>query len=147
MAKYKPVSLTRSVEDILSNAASELQTVAEELAEWRDAIGERFSGTDKFSRISEAADMLQQAGDELDSIDVPEKYSSAQVTFIEMHARSRRQQRSRQVRADDAVSSVRAVVDELQVDDMPDELSDLIDELENVLGNIEGGIDIPGMYG
>lgn len=68
----KPVKLISDVHfSDLSSAAGEIRNLADEMTSWRDNIEEHFSQTDKYERVSEAADTLEQAADDLENIEEP----------------------------------------------------------------------------
>lgn len=49
-----------------TSAISVLEDLKDEIESWRDAIEEKFSGTDKYAALEECADNLQSAVDEAD---------------------------------------------------------------------------------
>jgi len=59
--RHKSVAVVTSVEGILGDAPSEIDDLKEEMASWRDALEDKFSGTEKYERVSEAADTLENA--------------------------------------------------------------------------------------
>ena len=61
MAKgRKIVTSQQSVEHAISAAYSDVSDLASEMREWADNLEEKFSGTEKYERVTEAADTLEQ---------------------------------------------------------------------------------------
>jgi len=54
----KSVTLKTCVEEILADVPMAIDELKEEMTSWRDALEDKFSGTEKYERVSEAADTL-----------------------------------------------------------------------------------------
>lgn len=61
MAKGKHVKIETTVEDALSAAGSDVNDLKDEMESWRDSLEDKFSSTEKYERVSEAADGLENA--------------------------------------------------------------------------------------
>lgn len=57
----------------------EIEELKGEMETWRENIEEHFSGTDKYERVSEAADNLENAISELESVSYNEVFSASEV--------------------------------------------------------------------
>lgn len=144
-----------TVSDAVADAFSEFEALAEEMGQWRDNIEEKFSATEKFERVSEAADALEnlrqpETGDEADNLAVT----------IQDPPRTRKGP-SRSDRRDQAVMLLELALDaiaskliDLENDREHDqvvnaamsELEDLRDEIEDAKSEAEN-IEFPGMFG
>lgn len=160
---YKPVPQKGTIADAVSFGCSEIQTLGEEMREWADnmSANEGLTATDKYQAVEEAADTLENHQDELD---VPGDVSEFEVEWTEQHPRRRRHQISRQYRLDNAVAALSAardvcadlsqdeayleehVEDEERREDVKEGAQTLHDELDNMIGDVEG-VEFPGMFG
>lgn len=61
MARHKIVTTTATVMEALDQAQCEVEALMEEMTSWRDGMEEKLSHTDKYERVSEAADTLENA--------------------------------------------------------------------------------------
>lgn len=150
-SKYKVREVLLS--DAANEAYSELQSLGEEMREWADNLEEKFSGTDKYTRVSEAADTLEG----LNEPDYPDWAGKTKVSITELIKPPRKQ--SRAYRRDQACS----IIDECtaacnewleaheEVKEGADlELSGQIEQLRDDLENLKDeaeGVEFPGMYG
>lgn len=164
----KTEAQTSSLSAAISDAFDEVGELADEMGEWRDSLEEKFSQTDKYSRVSEAADTLDG---HRDAPDFDESVvGDIQVTYGVTSNRSKRRGISRATRLDNAVGKLNACVEALQaeadsLDEQIEELDDsrqeergelserkealeeLQQELEEAVGELDGGVEFPGMYG
>jgi hypothetical protein len=81
---------TASIADIVSEAFGELQSLGEEMREWADNIEEKFSDTQKFQTVSDAAEALEN----LSEPDIPEAMNGIQITVTDLPQRRRGHSRS-----------------------------------------------------
>lgn len=142
-----------SLADAANEAYSELQSLGEEMREWADNLEEKFSNTERYSRVSEAADTLEG----LNEPNYPDWASNTKVQITELVKPPRRQ--SRASRRDDACSILESCMDACQewLDEhtevkegadleLSGEIEQLKDDLENLKDEAEG-VEFPGMYG
>lgn len=61
MAKGKHIKVDTTVENALSLAGSEIGDLWNEMNDWRDSMEDKFSSTEKYERVSEAADTLENS--------------------------------------------------------------------------------------
>jgi hypothetical protein len=61
MAKGKHIKIETTVENALSAAGSDVNDLKDEMDSWRDGMEDKFSSTEKYERVSEAADGLENA--------------------------------------------------------------------------------------
>jgi hypothetical protein len=126
---------TSTVADLVDNAFGTLEDLAGEVGDWYDNLPGGFQSGDKGSALDDARNTLGS----LSQPDVNE-----QLGALEVYYEPAQEIRSRASRRDDAVGRLEAVVDVLATSDYP-EAKDLIDELENAIGEAES-VEFPGMY-
>ena len=150
MAKTKaqPVMRKMSIADAVSEAFDEISSLAEEMRSWADNMEEKFSSTEKYSQVSEAADTLENAQE---PNDYPAFAQSQQIEFSDLPSRKRGYSRSD--RCGQACYILQACADELdeRIEELGDgdesvTLSEFRDELTNVKDEVEG-VEFPGMFG
>ncbi len=61
MAQGKYVGVTSTVTSLISDAGSIVEELKDEMSEWRDNLEEKFSATEKYERVNEAADALENS--------------------------------------------------------------------------------------
>ena len=134
------------------DAVAELVQLGEELREWADNIEEKFGSTDKYSRLEEAADVLENLSEP--SVLLP--LEAIEVEIFELPRRKRGP--SRPVRRDQAVYMLETVqyalqdiLDETVVksSDTPEHeawAQELYDEIEELKSEAET-VEFPGMFG
>ena len=129
-----------TISSFLEDAKQEIEELREEMATWRDNMGESegLAATERYQRVEEAASSLEYADLELEA---PEEISGIEITANEVRKRSP----SRQVRLQNALDRLQAILDcdtgylmNIDVDEFMDSISDAISELQ--------GIEFPGMY-
>jgi hypothetical protein len=155
--KFRTVDHKSTIEGCVSDGCSELQSLCEEMTEWRDNLeSANMSHMPKFDEVSEVCDVLEQCADE-PSIPAPLPAGLVdEVTYstLQRYARSM----SRATRCDIALAGMRAAAEHLQsfLDDHDDdhacwegcERSDweqYVEEITNIVDECEG-ISFPGMY-
>lgn len=109
-----------SVEDALSNAFGEIESLHEEMESWKDGLEEKLSHTPKYEQVSEACDVLEN---HTDAPDVPEAASDLTVTYGETVNKNKKRGVSRATRLDNAVGALNAVVEAVQarIDDLEEQ--------------------------
>lgn len=133
MSKVKYTSVTTTIEGAIADAYSELQELRDEMSEWRDNLEERFSHTDKYSQVSDAADALDQIADDAPEVDGP----LGDITVTASHGRkaSTKSPYPRWLRRDNATSLMDGAISALEdhiatLDEKITELETAIEELE-----------------
>lgn len=63
---YKLVKRTATAIEALQDAASVLEDLAGEMGDWRDNIQDAFEGTEKYERVEQAAELLEEAHSEVE---------------------------------------------------------------------------------
>ena len=149
--KWGPFSITEALEEAFENGKAEIETLYEEMDEWRNNMeqSEGLSQTQKFEEVEECADTLERAKDALDSVELAElNLATETVVFTDIKKRGY----PRHVRCTNAVNRLEAVKAHLQnaVENEEDEtavekLEEQIEYLEEATGELEG-IMFPGMF-
>lgn len=145
---YKSVNCEGTVSSV-SDAFSELESLKDEMTEWRDNLEEKFSGTQKYEDVSACCDELEQ----VDEVEVPEVIGEVKIAYSEMRNRRKGRGESRSVRRDNAVAVLQAAKDAAENwleglpedDENKDQVSTFIDELDTQIGYAEGA-EFPGMF-
>lgn len=139
MKSYKVLITTGTPECIVEGAVSELLELGGELEEWKSGMeGTALENTDKYATLDDAATQLQ--GIELPDLKWP--HADTQITYYYATPKRKKRSPSRQVRLDNAVSAIQAVVDFYEgLDSLPEDFD--LSELSELIVEIE----IPGMYG
>lgn len=136
----RDATFTRTVEDALSNAEGELESLRDEMTDWRDNMdGTGLENTDKYSEVEEAAS-------ELEGIKVPEAPEGMpDIKFVFLPDLSDRTGRAH--RASRAAQELRHAAYAVRVTEDPTEigLSDFADELEDFADELEN-VSFPGMF-
>lgn len=133
MTKVKYTSVTTTIEGAIADAYSELQELRDEMNEWRDSLEERFSHTDKYSQVSDAADALDQIADDAPEVDGP--LGDIPVTASHGRKASTKSPYPRWLRRDNATSLMDGAISALEdhiatLDEKITELETAIEELE-----------------
>jgi hypothetical protein len=143
-----------TVADAANEAYGEFQALGEEMREWADNLEEKFSATDRYARVSESADALEN----LSEPSYPDWASKTKVQISELVKPPRKVSRAK--RRDDAcaiLDTCMEVCNEwLDENDKPEnseemlglvgEITQLRDDLENLKDEAEA-VEFPGMYG
>lgn len=135
-----------SVENLIQDAYSEIESLAEEMREWFDNLPENLQGADKGCQIEEAADVLEG----IDQISYPVDFEIETVFYDSLNCSSRSD------RCSESASKLRHAADSIRdylVDEDNevsekdrDDLESFADEIENQADEMEG-VEFPGMYG
>jgi hypothetical protein len=140
-----------SIADAASEAYEELQTLAEEMRQWADSIEEKFSHTEKYERISEAADTLEN----IQEPDYCDYAKNMTIKITDLPKRKRGHPRAHRCTQACYILDVCIETLEYRIEDIKDdksaetecnECSTLRDDLEQAKGEAEG-VEFPGMYG
>lgn len=167
MAARKDSFKTESycVADAVSEAYGIAEELRDEMTEWRDNMEEKFSSTDKFSRVSEACDVLEG----LDEPSEPACGAATEIRFdVQKDLRKSRALVTRPRRRDyammlldgafQAIESRIDAIDEAtfaeevtdeeteKLETEKDELETYQDEIERLKDELEG-VEFPGMFG
>ena len=137
MARYPTQSRTATISSAFDEAKMEIESLQEEMEEWRENIEEHFSETDKYQRVSDAADALQELVDNLP--EEPERFGDMEISWTEM--RSKRGL-PRWARLSNALGVFESIKDALEgvIEEIQDTVNGL-DELDGI------DIDFPSMFG
>lgn len=150
---YKVVSCKGTLDSAVSDAFSEAESLRDEMEEWKDSLeGTNFERSDKFERISEAYETLN---DNCESPDVSDWLGAFEVEWAEGRKKSiKRRGPSRAARLGNAVQALNAAIDVLREIEEDEELpQDKRDEARELANDIEGkkdeldGVEFPGMFG
>lgn len=150
MAKKIPFPEPRevSVVDAVSEAFCELQSLGEEMRSWADAMEEKLSHNDKYERVSEAADALENISEP----DYPDTLAVIKVKVQD--PRPVRRVPSRADRCSFACSILEGCRDALEEfkndtknsETARDEADTLLGAVSETIDNAES-VEFPGMYG
>jgi hypothetical protein len=147
---YKPSKCAGTVSSI-TDAVSELESLAEECREIVDNSGEKLAETQRIQTFSETADTLEGISEP----SIPDVISGDGISYIEMVPSRKGRGTSRSTRRDNAVNVLQAALDAAEdfLDDEEneehDERSDVemfVSEVQDIIDNAEG-CEFPGMYG
>lgn len=173
MTKRKAIIVQSSISGLVNEFYSIAQELRDELQEWKDNIEEKFSGTDKFSRLEEAVNTLEEFCENEPDTDLPECNEDFERTIWPS-----KKKMSRADRMGEAMDSANAAVARLTelkealeekeearvkadldnqdapTDGNPDAgeeidttiYDDLISELEDHISTAEN-VEFPGMFG
>lgn len=143
MKSYKSVKSEGTPEALIESASSELEEVREELESWMSNMeGTNLEQGAKYS-------MLQEAVSELENIQMPEPdewpHIMTKVIYHESVPKRKNRSPSRQVRIENAIGKVAAVVEFYEsLDEIPEDFESYLDELREIANFT---VEIPGMYG
>ena len=143
--RLKREKYTTTIGELISDAYSEVESLAGEVRDWYDNLPESFQSGDKGDRLSEAADALENISD---STDLPQPVSDYKVVYYPSLDSS-----SRADRASDAAAMLRAAVEGIDdyIEDQGEKFKD-DDGLEGTKGELENhadeieGVEFPGMF-
>lgn len=138
--------------DMVSEAFGEITALGEEMREAFDNTPESLQQSGVGERRGEAADNLEN----ISEVDVPESLGSEEIEYsVPDRTPAQLRKLSRTNRRDDAEALLSYVIGHLQekvvdddkrTQDLRDEASSLIDDLENAKGELEA-VEFPGMFG
>lgn len=170
---YKTVVLEMTIEGAVSDAFSDLESLRDEMTDWRDAMEDKLSHTDKYSQVSDTADALDVVDN---TIDVPAEIQGVAIQAGQMVNRNKRKGCSRSVRCSNVGMLLEAAKEGAEVvltdgvDEGDEELPELleediargermlltaelrqaieqfVDEVSELIDNLSG-LEFPGMYG
>lgn len=158
-------SYTSTAEGMLEEVVSEIDSLADEIVSWKEAIEEKFSQTEKYQQLEELADALENARDS--QPDWPDVLSGVEIPVVWIEPVPKifrgQVQRSRQTRMGEACDKLQTVIDvlndtdallelakadpehgEIDEDEFTSEIENFRSELENIHGELEG-LEFPAM--
>lgn len=153
MAKAKTQDLEMTIEDAVSEAFGELQSLGEEMRDAYDNTPESLQNDGVGAARGEAADALEN----INEPDVPTELQGDNFKVkwtVKILSPSAQRRQSRSDRRYEAVETLNQVVqylgeiqdDEKMSDDVKDAATILIDEIQTVIDEAEA-VEFPGMYG
>lgn len=136
-----------TVADAVSEALGEVSSLAEEMRNWADALEEKFSATEKYSRVNDCADLLEGVSEP----DCPAELSDVEVTVQDPLPNPRASRADRLGTACDMLSACvdrlgEIYDDESQPHGKREAAGVLRDDVEDIKSELESA-DFPGMYG
>lgn len=147
-----PPPRTMTVVDAVSEAWGIIEELGEEMEDWRANMEDKFSTTDKYSRVEEAAQTLQGESEPTE----PDSDTVKAITVTIQDPKPRRRSYSRADRLSQATSLLEAcegALDEFASSDDPktseddaSEADSYKNDIETLRNNVEG-VDFPGMFG
>lgn len=142
MEKFETLQKTRytsTVSEMICDAFSTFEELSSECSEWYDSLPESFKDSEKGS-------MLEEVSSTLENLQIPD--CSETTKLLPVYYLPILDCSTRCSRRDDAVGRLQAVLDVLEEvkQDIGEEVSSLVDELENAISEAEG-VEFPGMYG
>lgn len=136
--------------DAIGEVMSECEQLGSEMRQWADNLEDKFSGTQKYEAVNQAADTLEEA---VGADPVDEKTMSflneVKITIQDLTPRRRGYSRSAQLgQSINILGDVIVALEEYTNQDEPKQAiaNDLHTELDEIEGNLQG-VDFPGMYG
>lgn len=151
---HKFVSVTEDARAAFENAASEVESLHEEMQEWQERMEENdgLAATAKHEEVEEAATALETATEALNDIGEPTLViiEGEQVTFGEVRPYGKRgtPRWMRLSQAQARLEAVREVVEKKAAgagEDEADLLSELLDAIDSAISEAEN-VSFPGMY-
>ncbi|MNL09165.1 hypothetical protein D3C87_1299140 [compost metagenome] len=145
---YKLVQRATNMSAAVSDAFSEIESLAEEMRETYDNMdGNGLGATEKCQAAGSAADALECATE----VDVPECLVDVEVHYSESVNVRKNRGPSRAARLSNAVSVLEAAKAAAEEADLVEdaaaaERDDFVSELESAIGEVEG-TEFPGMFG
>lgn len=145
MASYKDIQETAGPEDIITNSATDLNDLADELDEWYDSMSENLKNGDKANTIQEASATMRSMASDLEAVDTDDEhfYPDAKISYTTRIKTRKAKQPSRQVRFDNITSALSALKDFYSSVDDEDDHNTIIDTLDSIIQEVE----IPGAWG
>jgi predicted ribosome quality control (RQC) complex YloA/Tae2 family protein len=163
-SKYRAETRTATLDSVISDAFSEVECLNEEMQDWKASMEDKpgLAATDKFQRVSDACDTLEE---HTDAPDVSAMLAELPVTYVESVRIYKKAGPSRAIRAGNAVNRLDAVIEALseiiddedkakeiaevhnaKADEVQQEAEELRDQLEEHKSEIDG-VEFPGMFG
>ena len=157
---------TASVAGAIEDAYSVFAELRDEMEDWRSNMEEKLGSTDKYSRVEECAQALDEFAD--NSHDVPSCISDETVQFQIGKKVSKKSPYPRHLRLSNAVNQIEAALEATEQmidaktlekdedgkgDEEIEKLEEEISELEELKNNLEedkdsaGNVEFPGMFG
>lgn len=164
--RYKPVTHTSTIDGAVADALSELQGLRDEVREIvENASGTGLENTQRIQTLSETADTLDShVDDEPDAPDAITAEPQKQITYVEM---TKKRGVSRAQRHDNAIAQLSAAVagvEEMiealeaeeekaaeeqkeQIEEKKSDLETYRDAIQELIDNLDGAVEYPGMFG
>jgi hypothetical protein len=135
---------TRKVKliDAVEEAMTDLEDLRDEMSDWAGNMEEKFSHTEKYERVLEAADALEQ----IQRPDVPDHLADSEIEIAQVLPRSKSKGLSRNDRRFNAISIIESVMEHLDQLENDSDAQTLRDELDQITSEADG-VEFPGMYG
>lgn len=174
MTKRTTITTTSTISGLINDFYSISQELRDELQEWKDNIEEKFSGTDKYSRLEEAVGYLEEFCESEPDSNLPGCDEEFSRTYWPMKKKPSRADRMGEAidQANAAIARLTELKEALEEkeearvaadmanDDVASETGnpdageeidttiydDLISELEDHIGTAEN-VEFPGMFG
>lgn len=130
---------TTPLEDLVSTAQSEVESLAGELRDWHDNLPEGINSSDKAAEIDETASTLEN----ITFPDLPDSVTTTKVLHLPALELDSRPKRSAEVvsKLEDAIAALNSKADDLRQTPEDADPQEMIAEIESLLSDLE---DIKG---
>jgi ABC-type transporter Mla subunit MlaD len=163
MARYITKENPSTISAAVADGMSELQSLRDEVREVADnASGTALENTQRIQTLSETADTLDSYVD--DEPDAPAFLADLPTKYTTTHNARKGRGDSRATRHDNAINALRAAADEVaswledvegntegkteeEREEMKDAAETYKDAIEEVVDNLDGAVEYPGMFG
>lgn len=127
--KLKTTMSQGSISDAISSGFSDLGELRDEMTEWRDNLEEKLSHTEKYERVSEAADLLENIADRESECELPDGAEDEAITWSHQMKQSKKSPYPRWLRLQNAVMALESAKDalETQVGNFEEKITELND--------------------
>jgi hypothetical protein len=137
----KPKIAECSIADAVSNAYGDITALAEGIRDTLGNMEEKFSSTERYSRLEEIADTLES----IDEPTPPDGISERRISFPVVQPKSKRKGLSRSDERDNICAILSAVIDDLaNMED--DDVTEFAESCQSIIDELNG-IDFPGWRG
>jgi len=130
--KQEPISTT--IGEMLSGVTQEVESLADEMENWKESLPENLQESEKAERIDDAENTLRDAAEDNmvgDLDNIPVQHTPTKT-------------RTRPDRRDEVCAQIQSVIDVL--DEVVSNAEELKSELESKQGDLEG-VEFPKMFG
>ncbi len=141
-----------TIASAIEDASSEADSLHDEIEEWKSNIEEKFSMTEKYSRLEDCAGALENIMSELEDVQLSDAIRDMEITVVSSVPRSRWMSRpTRAGMAQDAIDAaaeaIRSVIEGAREEggDVRD-LEALVGDLDSIVDDF-ASLDFPGMFG
>jgi hypothetical protein len=143
--RFKTEQIKTYVFNAFEDAKSDISELAQEMRSWEENMGQYdgFSATERYNRVSQSADTLEDQSSELDNVEeiTEEQYAFVEIQVFYIRPYGRKPM-PRWMRLSNALNDLTNVVKALR----EKKENDIADEIETIIGELEG-VDFPSMYG